>query len=455
MLNLLINTLKEFEGVEYLIKESNIHRIENYNIKKRSEMFREVDVTELLLTVYVTFSQTDENGEEIKYKGSYDTQIHPGTSFDNLRKIISQAVFAAGFVKNAWYPLVLPAADDEAAGAAAVAAMGAGAEVTLDEKEALKKLQAAFYEDDNHERGHIAYSEFFLTRRDVRILNSSGVDVSYSAYEAYVETAVHWRSEAEGEERGEIEVYEDFRFSLSAGVDAACEMLKSRVAQLFSVAEKKAAAVPTPQVNDINILLSGDCLREFFGYYLQRADAQLIYQKLSTYEEGAQVQGGEGHCDKISLTLKPMLKGSAQGRPYDDDGMQLAEHDIILGGKLQKVRASTRFASYLGIAPTGSTDNFHITGGTASTDELKREPYLELISFSSFEVNPVTGDFGSEIRLGFYFDGEKTIPVTGGSISGNAAQVQDTLRMSAKERQYNNYLGPETISFRRASISGA
>ncbi|MCL2193310.1 MAG: modulator protein, partial [Treponema sp.] len=68
--------------------------------------------------------------------------------------------------------------------------------------------------------------------------------------------------------------------------------------------------------------------------------------------------------------------------------------------------------------------------------------------------DPVTGDFGSEIRLGFYYDGEKTVPVTGGSISGNMPAIQDTLRMSVKERQYNYYRGPETICIRGASISG-
>jgi predicted Zn-dependent protease len=94
-----------------------------------------------------------------------------------------------------------------------------------------------------------------------------------------------------------------------------------------------------------------------------------------------------------------------------------------------------------------------ITGGTASTKDLRDTPYLELVSFSDFQVDPVTGDFGSEIRLGFYFDGEKTIPVTGGSISGNMAKINETMRMSIENRQYNNYHGPATICIRDASIS--
>jgi len=76
------------------------------------------------------------------------------------------------------------------------------------------------------------------------------------------------------------------------------------------------------------------------------------------------------------------------------------------------------------------------------------------VSFSDFQVNPVTGDFISEIRLGFYFDGKKTAPVTGGSITGSITKVQDTMRMSTEQKQYNSYLGPATISITNATISG-
>jgi len=85
---------------------------------------------------------------------------------------------------------------------------------------------------------------------------------------------------------------------------------------------------------------------------------------------------------------------------------------------------------------------------------LRKEPYLELVSFSDFQVDSITGDFGSEIRLGYYFDGKTTVPVTGGSISGNMAKVQGGLKMSSQTRQYNSYHGPATVCMRGVSISG-
>ena len=439
MIALLQETLKSFQNVEYLIKETKTRRLESYNIKQQCEMQREVDAIELSLTIYVVFSEPDETGNEIQYRGSYNTEIHPGTDEDKLREIISQGVFAAGFVKNEYYPLVLPSSPPS----------DLSAPQKIDPAQAMADLQAAFYESDNQLDGHISYSEFYITQSDIRIINSAGVDVGYTTHNVFVETAVHMPST----DSGEIEISESYNFSLDTGVKAAAQLLKNRVNDLFATAAKKAVATPTPTVGDINILLTGECLATYFSYYSECADAALVYQQLSTFKEGTEVQGGSA-SDRINLILDPQMQGSTGSRPYDDMGQPLKSHTIIENGKLIKYSGSTRFAHYMGIAPTGIIDNTQISGGTAANADLRKEPYLELVSFSDFQANPITGDFGSEIRLGFYYDGVTTVPVTGGSISGNMAKVHDTLRMSVETRQYNDYHGPATICIRGASISG-
>jgi len=432
MLEQLLSTLKTFQGAEYLIRETQTRRVEGYNIKKQSEMAREVETCQLALTLYAVF---EEEGK--KYRGSYNTEIHPGTSTDELKEIISQGMYAAGFVKNAYYPLVSPAAPKAVV----------GKDVDIDN--AIAELQTAFHATDNHGQGHISYSEFFVTHSDVRIINSSGVDVGYTTNHVFVETAVHQPTP----DGGEIEISEAYRFSLQ-DIPASAKYLQGRVADLFTVAQKKAVAVPTPTVGDINILLSGECLSTFFSYYQENADAQMVYQSLSTYKEGDVVQGTDD-SDRITITLDPNMEGSANSKPYDQHGQPLDSHEIITKGKLVKYWGDTRFSSYLGTQPTGNISNIYVTGGTASDTDLRKEPYLELVSFSDFQVNSVTGDLGSEIRLGFYFDGKTITPVTGGSITGNMANVQDSLRMSVEERQYNNYRGPATVRLRGASISGS
>jgi len=439
MLNILMETLKSYPNIDYLIRETATYRVESYNIRQQTEMWREVETVDISLTIYVVFEESDETGAERKYRGSYSTVIHPSTTRDELREIIEQGRFAAGFVKNEYYPLVQPSPAQ---------ILQAG---ELDLSKEITCLKAALYANDTHENGNLSYSEIYATRSRVRIINSLGVDVSYTTHRAFVETAVHWRKPC----GSEIEISESYRFSLDTADGAA--ILRDRIMQLFNLAMQKAEATPTPNVEGINILLSGECLGTFFSYYQSRANAQMIYQNLSTFEVGGQVQGDnpDGDIDFVTLTIDPTLRGSASGSPYDADGLPLKAHTIIQRGKLCKYSGDTRFAHYLGISPTGGIGNMYVSGGTATMDDLRKQPYLELISFSDFQVNSITGDFGSEIRLGFYFDGKTVVPVTGGSISGNMAKVNNTFRMSKEERQYNNYLGPATVCFRGAVISGA
>ncbi|MCL2189448.1 MAG: metallopeptidase TldD-related protein [Defluviitaleaceae bacterium] len=433
MLQLLQQTLAQFEGVEYLIRETKTHRLECYNIKKQPEMKREAQTTDITLVLYTVFEEKAPDGEMKKYRGSFSTEIHPATGEDALKKIIEEGVYAAGFVKNAYYPLVSPSD---------------GSAPTVKPQnmpQVLNDLQAAFNATDIHQEGHVSYSEFFITKTDRRILNSNGVDVSYTTYNAFIETAVHWKREG-----GEIEVGEAFRFSLDMENPAA--FLKSRMEKLFTASRNKALAQPTPGVGDINILISGEALSTFFFYYKNRASTQMVYQQLSTYKEGDQIQSGDG--DKITLTLDPLMQGSQNSAPYDDFGFPLTRHEIVKDGKLTKLWGDVRFSHYLNIPPTGVLPNLHVTGGTTTVEALRSAPYLELVSFSDFQADTITGDFGSEIRLGYYFDGEKTIPVTGGSISGNMEKVHGSLKMTKTEEQHGGFLCPEMICIRGASISG-
>ena len=442
MLNLLLDTLSTFDGVEYLINETKTQRLERYNIKKQPEMQRQIETTQLELELSVVF-------EDGKYRGSYNVDIDPGTSADELKKIITDGIYAAGFVRNEYFPLVEPSDYTPPT------------PQSHDLLQTLEALQAAFYANDSHTQGHLSYSEFFITRNDVRIINSRGVDVNYTTHKAYIETAVHWRDTPHAKE---IEVSEIFRFGLD--MENAAAWLKTRVAELFASSKDKAIATGTPSVENIPVLLSGECLQSFFSYFCERAHVANIYQQLSTYKIGDTVQGGATDChaaqspsdnrcgDRITLTIDPLLTGSPSALPYDRQGFPNQTHEIIKDGVLLKYWGDARFAYYLGVEPTGNAQNFRVTGGTTDATELKEAPHLHLVSFSDFHCDSVTGDFGSEIRLGYYFDGQKTTPITGGSISGNMEKITHTLRMTREELTLGTFRGPKAVQITGASISG-
>ena len=85
---------------------------------------------------------------------------------------------------------------------------------------------------------------------------------------------------------------------------------------------------------------------------------------------------------------------------------------------------------------------------------MKSEAYLELAAFSHFQMNPMTGNFAGEIRLGWYYDGKTRIPVTGGSISGNIREVQENMYLSKELQQDNNFIGPKTIQLYNVTVVG-
>ncbi len=89
-----------------------------------------------------------------------------------------------------------------------------------------------------------------------------------------------------------------------------------------------------------------------------------------------------------------------------------------------------------------------------SLEAMHAAPYLEPVMFSDFQLDPVTGDFGAEVRLAYYFDGEKMIPVSGGSISGSLGTLRTTMRRSAETAVATLSRCPVAIMLQGAIITG-
>jgi hypothetical protein len=85
---------------------------------------------------------------------------------------------------------------------------------------------------------------------------------------------------------------------------------------------------------------------------------------------------------------------------------------------------------------------------------MKKEPYLELITFSDFQMDLITGDFGGEIRLGWYFDGETTTKITGGSLNANIANSHNNFYLSKEVQHGEGFSGPKAIEMFDLTIAG-
>jgi PmbA protein len=65
----------------------------------------------------------------------------------------------------------------------------------------------------------------------------------------------------------------------------------------------------------------------------------------------------------------------------------------------------------------------------------------------------LTGDFGGEIKLAVYFDGENYKPFSGGTITSNINKVVNSMKFSNRLFKSDNYEGPGTVIFNNLKVS--
>ncbi|MEX1307646.1 MAG: metallopeptidase TldD-related protein [Eubacteriales bacterium] len=430
----MINILKNRKDVDgWLINHAMTESHEFFFIKEKMDMNRTKQVTKNRLTVYKDYEKDGKT-----YKGSATTTLPPATTEAELNAALDDLVLGASFVQNENYDLVDKREND----AAPVPCSTAG----KDPMELATSIIKALYSQDTHEDGRINSVELFLQRTKHRLLNSRGVDQAFTTYYGEIELIVDWLP-TNGDA---VEIFNVFRFS-----DVDLEKLKSLTKDALETARLRSSAVPMQDIGDVPVLLTRTSVPEFFGYFMQKASVEMVYQQYSDIKIGEKLQSEPITGDPVSLHLRPMIPGSSASRSIDADGVYLKDYTLYKDGALQQFHGSNRFSQYLGVPTTGHIENIEIEGGALSMIDLKKDPHLELIAFSDFQMNEITGDFGGEIRLGKYFDGKKTTYVTGGSISGNFKTVSSSMRLSSETHQQDNTICPEVLKLTGVAIANA
>ena len=132
----------------------------------------------------------------------------------------------------------------------------------------------------------------------------------------------------------------------------------------------------------------------------------------------------------------------------------MKDRELVRDGKLLLLHGPNRFARYLKLEPTGNYQGYSAPAGTVSLEEMRSGPYLEVLNFSDFQMDAFDGHFGGEIRLAFLCDGEKKIPVTGGSINGNILETQKHITFSREMQVEKNFEGPLAMCLENISVAG-
>ena len=111
-------------------------------------------------------------------------------------------------------------------------------------------------------------------------------------------------------------------------------------------------------------------------------------------------------------------------------------------------------SQYMGLEESSIVYNTVAGGGTRTEEELRQGDYLEVVEFSDFQVDAVGGDLAGEIRLAYWHHDGKTIPVTGGSLSGSMTEVLKTMQISRKTEQFDTCVIPALTRVRGLKVTG-
>ncbi|GEM_PF-473522 len=396
---------------------------ELFYVGKKLETNRATDTETCDVTVFT------DSGDK---RGASAFSVYPYMSGDDIREKIQENVYAAGFALNPYYDLPVPANGSIPESGSNIRTM------TL--KDAAAIVSEAVFKADVYADGYLSATEIFLTETTRRIVNSNHVDMQSVSYGGAVELIPSWEKDGE-----EVEIYHMLRFE---SIDP--EDITEKVDTELKIAAARFEAKPLNDVLDIKapikVIIQEADAGQLFDYFADDLEYSAKYMKTNKFEPGDNVQGEAVTGTPLTLSKVPYVKGAFRSAYFDADGVYLTETPLVENGIAVGRYGSHRYGSYLGVAaPAGLLPVTVVQPGTRTFDEMAGEPYIRCAVFSGIQVEPNSGYFGGEVRLGYYFDGEKEIPVTGFSISGDMNKSRGTMIYSKEVCTTSSYHGPRYL----------
>ena len=406
------------------IEETAEETAELFFVKKQLDTRRVKDVCKYEVTVF-----RDVESEEGKKRGFSSVTLIASMDDGQLDGELKGAYYAARFAANPWFELADPVQ------APAVEKTGELAEAPL--ARSAGRMAKALFAADVHEDAFVNSAEVFVSRVRCRIVSSEGTDVAYTDANVNGEFVVQCRQPED------VEIHNRFRYD---ELDESA--LSAKVAQALSFVRDRARAQKILKSGKYDVVLSGNEVAEVLDYYKSRSGASAVYAKYSTWQRGEDVQG-EVNGERLELTLRAT-------KPYSFEGIPMADLPLLEGGRLLAYHGPNRFCRYLGVKPTGAYAKLSCANGAVPFAELKKGPCLWAVTFSDFQMDAMSGNFGGEIRLAYLIgeDGSVT-PITGGSVNGSILEAQKELTFSTDRYLTAKYDGPYAVRLKNVSVAGA
>jgi PmbA protein len=397
---------------------------EFYFIRHRLDQNRAVEIKTFNVKVYRAL-------EDGKMLGSASGEIPPTASDEEIDQRLASLLYQAGLVKNPYYKITDTPVN--------VARKTAPVDVDKISESFVRAIRSV----EESEETDVNSYEIFVSELARHTLNSNGVEYACTYQSSTLDLVVNARKAGH-----EIEMY---RFFTSGTCNA--EQLREDIANAMRFGRDGLSAVPTPKLGTAAVVFSTDDAVNIYDYFLDRMSAGMKYRKMSDWELGKSVvEDAKG--DLVSVEALSTLENSSKDYPVDEEGAVIRDRWLIRDGVAENFYGSRQFSEYLGLKDSSIVRNVRFSGGKKSAAEVRCGDYLEVVEFSDFQVDSLSGDIAGEIRIGYWHHGGETTVVTGGSISGNMLEAARTMTFSCETKQYDTYVIPAVTRLEGLRVTG-
>lgn len=369
-------------------------------------------------------------------------------SGDEVGRAIDEAALMAGLAHNPPHSIPAPAE------LPAVLLADAQLLTALDRAATLDRLYTRLHQAvAQYPYVHLTAAEFFADETTTRLINSCGVDAIQTATSLSVEWVLINRSGGQ-----ETEAFVEMTRRRAADIDIESEVERRAQSTLDLLQATPAPDYTGPVVvrgAPLAGFMSGDNLASNNGIFAVLGSAQSKFSQLSKWEIGQSIFRGEVLGDPLTVWATRQLPYGTQSNRFDEEGLPAQRVRLIEDNRLVAFVTSQRYADYMSLPPTGAFGNVELPPGQTAQADLLSGPHVEIVSFSWFNPDPVTGDFATEIRLGYVVDDNGRRPFKGGLLIGNVLDALANVHWSRETVFCGNYLGPAAARFAQLTVSSS
>ncbi|MES0488836.1 MAG: metallopeptidase TldD-related protein [Leptospirales bacterium] len=413
------------------IEMQEVHSEEIYMVSNKTEAIRNTSVTRNTVGVFLDQKENEKDsmGESsVRFDGMPDT----------WKEDIDGAIESASYIKNPAYELSekwLPEKEKTR--------YTYDASIHKNAQELIFKIEetARRFCEKHKKRTSLSYLETHFKTRHRRLSNSKGLDLLYPQSEVLYDFSL-----LSQDREHEIQVFMTRNFFQDLPL---YKLLEDEAAKL----EQIVTAV-LPPTGNFSVVLAEEALDTLFDFHIYQLSGEALFQDISIWKEKDDIYDGKKPVEQLNLSTSPEFQGCSGSICCDLLGYETKPVDLITDGVVTNFAIDGKYSHLLQKQITSGYTNTIVGSGETAYEDFFTNGTIELLRFSTFSPDPISGNFSGEIRLGFIHKNGKRIPIRQGSVTGNIKDGLLTCNYSKERVRRQNYIGPAGVHFESLTLAG-